>query len=71
MCLALLPISAFSLTSAALFILVDGRLLKFSDTNPQTIESINNLIALYEAWNKSEETEQWRAKLPQTQAVEE
>ena len=71
MCLALLPISAFSLTSAALFILVDGRLLKFSDTNPQTIESINNLIAVYEAWNKPEEAEQWRANLPKLEALRE
>jgi hypothetical protein len=30
-----------------------------------------NLIALYEAWNKSEKAEQWRAKLPQTEAIEE
>ena len=25
----------------------------------------------YEAWGKSEEAEEWRAKLPQTEAVEE
>jgi hypothetical protein len=26
---------------------------------------MNNLIDLYEAWNKPEEAEMWRAKLPQ------
>jgi len=31
----------------------------------------NNLIDLYEAWSKSEHAEEWRAKLPQTEAVEE
>jgi hypothetical protein len=30
-----------------------------------------NLIALYEAWNKPEEAEKWRAKLPQTEALRE
>jgi hypothetical protein len=48
---------------------VDGRLLKLGDQNPHTIESIKNLIALYEAWNKPEEANQWRAKLPQTEAT--
>jgi hypothetical protein len=33
-------------------------------------ESLNNLIDLYEAWNKSEKAKEWRAKLPQTEAVE-
>jgi hypothetical protein len=39
---------------------------------------IYNLIEFYEAWNKSEKAEEWRAKLPewqvklpQTEAVEE
>jgi len=32
---------------------------------------INNLIAPYEARNKPEKAEQWRAKLPQTEAVDE
>jgi len=31
---------------------------------------VNNIIKLYEAWNKPEEAEEWRAKLPQTEAVE-
>jgi hypothetical protein len=29
------------------------------------------LIALYEAWGKPEKAEEWRAKLPQTEAVNE
>jgi hypothetical protein len=29
-----------------------------------------NLIELYEAWNKPEKAKKWRAKLPQTKAVE-
>jgi len=31
---------------------------------------VNNIIKLDEAWNKPEEAEEWRAKLPQTEAVE-
>jgi len=30
-----------------------------------------NLIALYEAWNKPEKAQEWRAKLSKTEAVEE
>jgi len=40
----------------------EGRRLKLGDTHPHTIESLNNLIALYEAWNKPEKAEQWQAK---------
>jgi hypothetical protein len=29
---------------------------------------VNNLMKLYESWNKLKEAEQWRAKLPQTEA---
>jgi hypothetical protein len=31
----------------------------------------DNLIALYDAWNKPEKADKWRTKLPQTEAVEE
>jgi hypothetical protein len=31
---------------------------------------MNNLIALYEAWNKLEQANQWRAKLPRKQPEE-
>jgi hypothetical protein len=39
--------------------------------HPHTIESWHNLIDLYQAWNKSEKAKEWRAKLSQTEAVEE
>jgi len=45
---------------------VDGRCLKLGATHPHTQYSIRNLIELYEAWNKPEKAEEWRAKLPQT-----
>jgi hypothetical protein len=35
------------------------------------LESLKNLIALYAAWNKSEKAKEWRAKLPETEAVRE
>jgi serine/threonine protein kinase/Flp pilus assembly protein TadD len=47
---------------------VKGRRLKLGDKHPHTIESLNNLIDLYEAWNKPEKAQEWRAKLPQTEA---
>ena len=49
---------------------VEGRHLKLGEKHPHTLESLNNLIDLYEAWNKPEKAEQWRAKLPQKEAVE-
>jgi tetratricopeptide (TPR) repeat protein len=36
-----------------------------------TIESIQKIIELYKAWGKPEKAEEWRAKLPQTEAVDE
>jgi hypothetical protein len=33
-------------------------------------DSNTTLINLYEAWNKPEEAEKWRAKLLQTEAIE-
>jgi hypothetical protein len=39
--------------------------LKLGDTPPQTIESWNNRINLYEAWTKPEKAEELRAKLTQ------
>jgi len=31
----------------------------------------NNLIQLYEAWSKPDKAEEWRAKLPKIEAVDE
>jgi hypothetical protein len=50
---------------------VEGRRLKLGDTHPHTLESWHNLTQLYEAWNKPEEAEKWRAKLMQTEAIRE
>jgi len=37
------------------------------EEHPDAAKSINRLVELYEAWNKPEEAEKWRAKLPQTE----
>jgi hypothetical protein len=42
-----------------------------SVTLTHTQESLKNLIDLYEAWDKSEQAHEWRAKRPRTDAVEE
>jgi serine/threonine protein kinase len=49
---------------------IKSRRLKLGDTHPGTLESWQNLIELYEASNKPEKAEEWRAILPQTEAVE-
>jgi len=41
------------------------------EKHPDTQESVKNLIDLYEDWKKPGEANKWRAKLPQTEAVEE
>jgi len=46
---------------------IEGHRLKIGETHPHTLESWKNLIGLYEAWNKPEEAEEWRAKLPKAQ----
>ncbi|MFC1793896.1 tetratricopeptide repeat protein, partial [Planctomycetota bacterium] len=48
----------------------EGRKLELGPEHPHTIESLNQLIKLYEAWGKPEKAEEWREKLPQTEAVE-
>ena len=50
---------------------VQGRRLKLGDTRPHTLESSNNLIDLYEAWNKPEKAAEWRTKLVQIEDFEE
>jgi len=50
---------------------VEGRRLKLGDTHPHTQQSLNHLIDLYETWDKLEKAEEWRAKLPQTEVVDE
>ena len=46
---------------------VEGRRLKLGDKRPHTQEFLNHLIELYEAWDKPEKAEEWRAKLPDVQ----
>ena len=70
-------VKAGVLTFAVLFLLVCvagstfgvaynwGRRITLGDEHPDTLESWNNLIEFYEAWNKPEKAEQWRTKLPQ------
>ena len=48
----------------------EGRRLKLGDTHPHTLQSWNNVIELYEAWEKPGKAEEWRAKLLQREAVE-
>ena len=50
---------------------VEGRRLKLGDTHPHTLESLNNLIDLYEYWNKPEKAEEWRTRLAQIEDSEE
>jgi len=49
---------------------VEGQILKLGDTHPNTLESWNNIVNLCEAWNKPEQARSWRAKLLQTEAVQ-
>ena len=48
-----------------------ARRLMYGDTHPNTIESWNNLIALYKAWNKPEKANEWREKRAQIEDFEE
>jgi len=45
------------------FTVLEGRRLKLGDNHPHTLKSWNNLIDLYEAWDKPEKAEEWQAKL--------
>jgi hypothetical protein len=45
------------------------RAMLLCDEHPHTKESIDNLMELYEAWNKPEQVKYWRAKLPSNQAT--
>lgn len=48
-----------------------GRESKLGPEHPQTLNSLRELVRLYESWNKPDEAEKWRARLPHTGAVEE
>jgi len=38
--------------------------------HPCTVDSLGELVRLYESWNHPDEAQRWRAKLPAMQAVE-
>ena len=42
---------------------IEGRRLKLGETHPHTLESMKNLIALYEAWNKPAKAAQLRSQM--------
>ena len=50
---------------------LEGRRWKLGDEDSDTSGSTNNLIDLYEAWNKPEKANDWRAKLTQIEDLEE
>ena len=51
-------------------LLLEARRLRLGDTHPHTIESMNNLIELYEAWSKPEKAKWWRSKLSRTETAQ-
>jgi hypothetical protein len=58
------------------FVLVDHPAPQFHplqdrNTHPHTLESWNNLIDLYQAWNKPEKAKEWRSKRSKTEALTE
>ena len=43
---------------------------RLGEEHRYTLESINELIELYEAWGKPEKAKEWRAKLPRKKGTE-
>jgi hypothetical protein len=48
-----------------------GREAKLGPEHPYTVESLKQLVTLYESWNKPDEAAKWRAELPRKEAMEE
>ena len=46
------------------------RLQHLGPEHPNTIKSLQQLVDLYNTWDKPEKTEHWRVKLSQTEAEE-
>ena len=44
---------------------------QFGPEHPHTLDSLRDLVHLYEAWPKPNEAAKWRAKLPPTETTEE
>jgi hypothetical protein len=49
---------------------VKGRWLRLGDAHPHALQSLNNLITLYEAWVNPEKAKERQGKLPQAEAVQ-
>ena len=49
---------------------IEGRRLKLGDNHSHTIDSLNDLIKLYEVWNNLEKAEWWRIKLSKAETEE-
>ena len=47
-----------------------GRETKLGPEHPHTVESLKQLVTLYESWNKPDEAARWRANLVPTKAAE-
>jgi len=60
-----------SIRTWSLFVIPKALRLKLGDTHPNTKESFNNLIELYEAWNKPEKANERRTELEQIEDFEE
>ena len=71
--LALLYIArgAYDQAEPLLLAACNGRETKLGPDHPRTIDSLNQLINLYESWPKPDEAATWRAKLPDREAIEE
>jgi len=48
-----------------------GRQITLAPEHRHTIESLKQLVNLYESWDKSDEAAKWRAHLPAEEAAEE
>jgi len=45
----------------------EARRQRLGDNHPHTVAAISTLVSLYEAWDKPQQAQTWRAKLPQDQ----
>ena len=48
-----------------------SRETKLGPAHPHTIDSLKQLVTLYESWPKPDEAAKWRLRLPKTKATEE
>ncbi len=48
-----------------------GREAKLGPDHPHTVDSLKQLVSLYESWTRPDNAEEWRAKLPRVEDIEE